>query len=453
MLKPLETKIHNLMSKAITTLRKSVVNSFIIAGENRIAVNQTVEVTIERNYNADYGDKIVIRTIMPLGKLVKDILPFRNELKVSLEMSFGPLHYVNTYRGIILNDGHNSDNEMFKNNNANSLNVEMGFLNLQLIDLEIETMMTKRIRGTVRKNTLQKTINSLVSNAWSDSVNPNAKFVPACSLVKPENEKVYDHITFPLDLPTIDIPLWLQAHDYGLFRSGVGVYGQNVLDVSFNDNVLDIKSKTKSLHMFPLYECRMEDLDKEKVLHLYLNQDKHMNATERNFAIIDGEPHVVIATSDNITFSDISNKVKRANKDMYVDSDAIPNRSMEVTDGKINTKKENFMKGETSEVLLGVEEEGLHGIKSNTYNLTVNNFKERGKFLLLEWNHSLPDLVFPGMLVKLFYQDGDLSNKKVKIAYGVLHGTVTKIHNSQQMSVTNLIVFVSHKGEEDENSK
>lgn len=446
----LKKEIGEIINTGEYKFRKMTMVAILHTPDFNIRLTKLFAVDMERNFNANLGDMITLQTYMAFGDFLRHVNPYKDNLQISLQIDLGIESTVDRYKAILLNDGKNVDNGHFDELSTEQLNVELAYLDFQLVDQHLDKMLQATTTGIFRKKKVLDVMSVMMGEKWDESTEENEQYGKSISIIKPHNEKEYEQIIIPPKLPVLDLPTFLHNMDYGVYYGDVGTYIQPTTLVERGDIIKDaqrkemkVLEKHRTLYVFPLYNIG-PDNRKERKLKIFVAKDNAVTEIERTFLIDETKSIRIIATADS-NLKDMSFTSKRAvgKKDTYIDSDSVMTRSFDVTTDKIKTTDANHMVLEDTGTF---EDKSInsthHGIIANKFKFVTDTMKVEGLFAKFTWKQSYPDLLHPGMMVEVFYEKLiDNENTLIKLT-GVLHGVFSSFNGSTEMVSSDLVVFV-----------
>jgi hypothetical protein len=447
--KLLQKEIGEIMNMGEWKFTKLYLSAILHTEKFDIILDKVFSLSVDRNYNKSFGDVIRLEAYMPLGDFVRHVYPYIENLEISIQKEKGTEIVSDRFKAIFLNDEKSVSTGKFDALGTEELNIEMAYMDFNLVDLHLDKMLQMTTTGISRKVNVEDVMTTLIGEKWDSLPEVNSQYVKTISVIKPHNERKYEQIILPPILPVLDLPIYLQNKDYGVYRGDIGTYIQtNVLVEPEEDEKKPMKiiEKHRGLYIFPLYNIE-EETRKKRKLKIFVSNDDNVKYTERTFFIDDTKSiRILGSVGDDFQNTNFAVKRKVGKKDTYIEADSIMTRSFEVETDDVKVDLANHFLLEDSGTF---EDKSInvsyHGIVSNKFKLITNTLRVEGTFAKLTWRSSYPDLLHPGMQVEVFYEKLiDDENTLIKLV-GILHGVFTTYNPSTKMIASDLVVFVVKK--------
>jgi len=234
----------------------------------------------------------------------------------------------------------------------------------------------------------------------------------------------------------MDIPDYLQHSNLGVYDGDIAIYIQRILDLKVDGG--KIKSKViRQLSVFPKYRVRKDDSVKD--LKIFLSKDKFDAETSLTFSVKDGDIKIIGSSLDSFTdlktprrFADGINDKTRPASAKFI-------RNHKVENGRVRISPENYV---NSSKFSKERESGdtyiPHTVSDNKHDFKTTNMLMNGKLIKVDWDFSVPNILYPGMTVTIFVE----AENKVERHSGVLQATFTTINVLKKHSRSLLYIFV-----------
>jgi len=436
----LDNELNKISSKGVDGTSVTKLKGVIHYNGGSLTIHKLIKLQVDRNYNKNFCDYTTIETYMPLGNFVKHIYPSRDNLECSILQDRGGHKALDKYKCFVMNDNFSIENEMFKKASTEDLNVELAYVKFLLIERTAFMMNSIHVNLTVKDNNLENFITCIMRYDYDRIKIPGDRYKKGFSIIPPHNTKTYTHILLPTPLKILNLPSYLQRKEYGVYNGDCGTYIQ-----TYDHHISRTKYEShRILWVYPLYNQSTEGRKKKK-LKIYISKRKKDSEIERTYYIDASLSLRILATiKDDITIPNLKVKKNHGNKDTYMEAESVMNRS------HIVTKDSSYRY--TSDVIDNVVqvpmEDGentmkYHGIIQNKFHYKSDNMRLNGYFMTVVWKFSVPDYLFPGMLVDIYWEEQIDNSRVIRSAKGVLQASNTIVEANHEMSVTVLIVFIS----------
>lgn len=413
--------------------------------DNEIIITRLISIEFKEDYNTNYSDEIYIELLCPMGDFVKLIYPYRNNLEISVIRKFNNTKELDRYKLVLLNINDNYGSGKYKEMSLEELNKnEAKNLRCQCIDRSVEAIRLKTVEGVFREHTIGEILTGLFHIELLNIKVNGSPIDPLINMIKADNERIYNHVIVPSGTKLVDLPVFLQERDYGIYNGHIGFYIKNYkTGTYFNKAQSD---KKINVFIYPLYNPEVALRNNNHKLIIY-NVPNFKYSMVENTYLIDNDNIKIIASEDS--------RKTNTGDDVYMDegvgfvsldAKTVMRRPFEITEqGVINSKSgannEAYMKERSD----GAMYRGYNKPTDNLYKLRSNYLKHNGDIIQVKWNFSNAKYLIPGMPVIYAYL-GD--NNNVIRLNGVLQSHYTLYNQTSKMSTTILIIFVEKNKDE-----
>jgi len=417
--------------------------------EDDIVIDKLKTVEIMKDYNVNIGSYIYIDALVPMGDVVKDIYPYRNNLEASVIRVVGDYKSVTRYKLILLNVNDELGSGKYKKLTRAELN-ETETLNItgQCLDRNVEAIRLKAISGIFRQLSVAELLKGLfVEEIKKISVNGNS--IDLRVTMTPENnDRTYEHIIVPNGTKLIDLPTYLQDTKYGVYNGNIGLFMEKYRKKTYFNTCDETKGECEDIFnvsFYPLYRTDVVDTAKHKLI-IYGIPDHKYSQIENTY-MVDGDDLKVIS-NDNSKKSNKSDTefADKATGYINLKVNDLMHRPVEVTPDKvINTyakiNDEALLKKKSDASAYKVVKDPT----DNLFKIRSDYLKVNGDLFQMQWNFSDPRYLLPGMAVIYIYLGSD---NEVKRLNGVLQSHYSLCNNSSKMMNTILNVFLEKSPDE-----
>lgn len=380
----------------------------IYAGEELITPIRIDAITCSRDYESKFSDVMTIDALIGAGDLAYGLQPHRDTLMVDLfTVPVGDLGGGDSdrtieyrrYRAVLLEkDAPSFTDPRPHSDNRSDLNQSMAKLQLQLIEETVYQLLMITIGRLYRKLSPMDALRAVLTEVkdWP-TVGQNDR-VRGVDVVPGYQTKVRETINIP---PTrvskvVDV---LQYEEGGLYATGVGNYLQN-----------------RMWYVYPLFDITRASKE-SGVLTIYRIPPNRALGSEKTFAVDeDGGVDIIAAGTVEIIDAGRDKQLTMGN------AVRMGNAHQLLSSGKAEDNRFTAERKENMYEVRGtpVDEEGLVNAQWSSTRSTSNPFPEysrlaerNGQYMVVEWNHSVPDVLRPGMPV-IFYSAVDGRLKRLQ---------------------------------------
>lgn len=358
------------------------------------------------DYVSNYTEEIRLSVLVPAGKVAHRIMPFKNELEVTITLvrtQFGTTVYEtgNTpnferFRAVLVEseDPSIQANGRDIRNEASMDMSDFEVLEFQLFRKAMEQFMLRSCGGIYRKTSKPDLIKTLLMQE-SSLIEVDQDYMPkGIDMVPTPDEAVREHIVIPHGTPVTDAVGYIHKNCGGVYPTGLSYYYKN-----------------DYWYVFPPYDyTRYQEADTNLVI-LQVPSSK-LPSIENTF-IVEGSVVTIVSTGDS-SVQDQSEAVKLAsgngarfsNADNLFTAPAVVNGNKAVVSrsGNNNEFVSSQRKAGFNNVVTAAER-----ITSNNMYVSSNLAAREGTTIQLMWENSNPSIIRPGMQAKfLYFKEGQV---------------------------------------------
>jgi hypothetical protein len=359
-----------------------------------------------RNYEANMIDCYILDGMISLGVYMKSFYPNRNKLEITVykkpllemedELTEEPIEQERYLAfpvmfGLPSFEGSEHDrHDEFALDNVELLNIKF-----QLIPKDDNQLRVLQFGGIFRDCLPMDAVKAVLATESAKVLKDGLPAVVGIDVVPEDNLEKRDHVIFPQSINVLASPSYAQLHCGGLYKTGIGSYYQN-----------------QYIWVYPLFNTeRYEDdvRDKLVIYNLPANRTAHVERTYR----VEGDIVYIVATGamniaddGDIEFSDKGSGFRHTSASSILDGAG----AVETKGNKTVIKRKKM----GTEALTNKKESGGNFAKftdirigDNLYLHYSNQAAKNGAIVSIEWHNSLPELLIPGMMVRLHYMDKD----------------------------------------------
>jgi len=402
--------------RVITSGQPPILRGFkaVLHGAERdIMVLKVISIDRVRDFAGKFTDEMTIEFIVQAGDFARYILS--NQESVELTLLEYPLTAVGAIENInqpltgeryrlVLPDIPNPllANRMGPQPSTESLNVAATMtVSGQLINKSVEQLTMKTVGDTFRNCTIGDVLRAVMTK---ESMNLNVqdeRQIKGVDMVPAINDQLKSQIV--IDTPTrlVDVPAYLHHKCGGVYSSGMGYY----LHQDY-------------WHVYPLYDTTRFNTSARTLT--IINVPPNRLPSIPTTYMVDGDSLVVIATGDR-DFRDDSDQqqLNKGNGVIFANADKFM-KDFIVRDGN----KAIAARGTTvNEFAANQRTSGNNNLRAGINPITANPYLEmsalarrEGSVAAFVWEHSVPELIFPGIPTMILYLDED----EVKQMFGTV---------------------------------
>lgn len=376
----------------------------------RLLPLKLISLDIECDYLNNYSNQIILKLLLPRGAFTHDIMPYKQELMIEVtrnavgensDTSEDDETWTRHYRAIIVNEADNAVGTIGPNvQNRETSNIsDLLEVEFQLMELALEQLRLLETGGIYRNVIPGDVVRYALTHASKQVDLPAEDAVKGVDIVPYDNQKPHPHIVIPHGTKLQDLATVVQNDWGGIYNTGVGCYLQDGL-----------------WYLWP--EFNLQRYEKERRTLLLINLPPlRYRGVERTYRV--NEFQVIALSTGEAEHVDLSHhrQLNQGNAVRFTHTD-------QMWEG-INTFEKNFgestkdnrfkiKRADNNSEYRAIERPNYDVAPVSATRLSNNAFAEtsklatrQGGFLTLVWEHSQPDLIFPGMPTRLQYLRND----------------------------------------------
>lgn len=422
---------YNLSAEILVNTTNTVVNPLKI-----------LSVDLKRNYLDEYSDVLIVEMTIPAGQYSKLIYPYKNNLDITL--TYTPLNETGdatntslapkseTFTATLVDTG----SPVMEQNGFNAptmFNLDLSNLTevkFQLVNKALEQMRMIEVGQIFRGATVDDVIKTMLTNASQATSVDGQRTVQGVTMHKSSNQTAREHIVIPHGVKLVDVPQYIQKYCGGVYNAGMGYYLQG-----------------NQWHVYPALDTTRFSTSQNTLTLINLPQNKFSNV-ERTYRVSGG--NLVVMATGNVKFRDPSNQhqLNHGNGIRFSDAAKFMGQFVDVLKNKALASRG----GNNNEFVGFQRPNGNNNVARSTNPITSNSLEEyskvaraMGSVIQLEWQHSNPDLITPGLPTEILYLDHDSIQTLTGVVVGVHHYTHLMGQGFSAMrygTVTTLAVFI-----------
>ena len=399
-----------------------------------IPIKDLASIEYINDFKENVTDYILVNFIVEAGIYVKDILPYSDNLYISITYYWYDKPTTTKYKLVIMSDQQGITGSIHNTLSRSELNkLPRVSVECQAVSRLVSKLRNVTVDGVFTNCNVSDLIQSVMLTEISyleiDNAVPEVNF----NMVPPNNLREYVHISIPEGVHVLDLPSYIQNVKCGVYNADIGTYV-----CKYRLNKEDELKET--VFVYPLYNNKRYDLPGRKLLIVSSNDPRYDNS-EYTY-LVDGDVVKIIGGVDMRSYERGDNVANSEGSAFIISNplDLVTGTKL-VDDYEVNNDSKVMMKGYSA------AEKADSNIRANYVGMGVNIHRAYSEisFRLLSpyqivWKHCDIELLFPGMPVKFMYQD---SLKGVVSITGVLQSYYAKYNNETKTISALLNVMLS----------
>lgn len=403
---------------------------------------KVIQTDTVQDFEKNLSDELFIQVLIGAGTYAKRIQPNQGFLDITIQRL--PLNEVSDsvdqnerlqverYTAVLVDRG----NPLIDGQQPSLVDeTEMNLANLIRVDFQLMNKAVEQLRlidvgGPFRDVTGEEVVKAVLTQE-SLNIKVDAERKPkGVDMVPATNQKKRKHIVLPNGLALTDLADYIHQSCGGLYSTGLGCYFMSDF-----------------WYVFPLYDTlRYGKADRTMTV---INVPKNkMPGAERTYRV-DGPVLTILATGQVRYREDTQlRQLNEGNGVRFTDANSFMGSFVETKDNKaVASRAKN-----NSEFMSMSRENGLNNVRVSSIPITANPYLEysrlaraQGGIYELIWENSNPELIFPGMMVKVL----SLANEDVVEVYGTLiyayhyrHMRGVGMTDMRMITNSHLVVFI-----------
>lgn len=382
---------------------------------------KVLNIDFQRDYENGIGDYGSLRALLPVGLWLKVLFPYRDFLKVTLTRT--PLKettdeldkeediQTETYIAIP-NITEQSSGEGKEVDNLSRFELDThGLIEIefQLLDQSVDALRSVEFGANFRRCTPEDLVKGVIRKESQKYSTDDGPAIEKVDMVKADLEEPREHFIIPYDTLLTEMPLYVQAKCGGIYNSGIGSYIKN-----------------KNWYVYPLYNTTRFSKEERTLTVIKAHELFHMGL-ERTHRV-DGDKLIVIGTSTSefkdeteVKYLSEGNGTRFGESRLQVHKFGEPSMN-KFTAQRAKNNHEYLAEKRPQRNTAYVSRDRIHGNPMEEYTRLA---RRKGNKYSFVWENSQPELLFPGMTVKILYAKGEEMQE--------LHGVLLKEHTTIQL--------------------
>jgi hypothetical protein len=423
----LQLEVNAIMNQGAKPVQFQV-NCHIIVNTTNTTITplKVLNIDIERNYLDGYSDNIMLEVSLPSGLYSKQIYPYKNNIDVALVLT--PMMETGdtvdttdapqseTYTATLLDTG-SPAMEQNGFNAPSQYNMDLTgqtTVHFQLVNKALDQMRMMDVGQVFRGATVDNAIKTLLTNASQTTTVNGQRTVQGVTMQKSANTQARTHIVIPHGVKLVDAAKYIQKYAGGVYNGGMGCYLQG-----------------NQWHVYSAMDTTRFNTSQNTLTIINLPKNKYTNV-ERTYRVAGGQ--LVVLATGNVKFRDPSNAKQQnlGNGLRFSDATKFMGNFVQLGDNKALASR-----GANNNEFIGLQRpSGNNNVHRSDNPINANSLEEysklsraMGSVIQMEWQHSNPLLITPGLPTQVMYLDED--------SIQTINGVVVGAHHFMQMIGTN----------------
>ncbi len=379
-------------------------------------------VDTKRNYLDGYSDVLIVEMSFSAGTYSKLIYPYKNNLDVTLTMT--PLletgdqvdtsqtPMTETYSATLIDTG----SPVMEQNGFNApsqYNLDLSSMvpvHFQLVNKALEQMRMVDVGQVFRSCNVGDAIKTILTLASQSTTVNGQRTVQGVTMEASANTDTREHVVIPHGVKLVDAAKYIQKFAGGVYNAGMGCYLQG-----------------NQWHVFSALDTTKFATSESTLTVINLPQNKYTNV-ERTYR--QGGGQLFVLATGNVKFRDPSNQhqLNLGNGIRFSDATKFMGNFAQLGDNKALASR-----GANNNEFIGLSRpNGNQNVHRSDNPINANSLEEysklaraMGSVITMEWQHSNPQLITPGLPTQILYLDEDQIQ--------TLNGVVVGVHHFTQM--------------------
>lgn len=383
---------------------------FVKGGGSQVMAMKMESLNEERNYGEQYGDNAVVvlwfvekdynATILPNVKDLEIIITKR-QLNKPNKLSTGTGDAVTTrYKGTLVDVTvpQVGESNLYDHDPANA----MKRVTVQLMDRALYQMRLTTIGGVFRATTPGEVLSvMLTSKSQTIEIDESSRplgveMVPPDTALKSDGTaNLRDHVIVRGGVPLFDLAGYLQQHCGGIYNNGIGCYYQ---------------SSSRVWHVYPLFDNNRANTSDRTLTIIRVPADSMPDVD--NSYTLRGSHLFVLGTDEAISIDQTDHhQLNDGNASIYPTATGVMSKIMPASDSAGFTNQSDVL----GRISVTDRPDGLNSAKFDVRAVTDNSASVISKLaratqqlMQFGWAYSDPSLLYPGMPVKVLYDNNGI---------------------------------------------
>lgn len=403
---------------------------------------KVMNIDLRRNYMDAYAEELIVEMVFSAGTYAAEIYPYKNNLEVTLvkqpmsetgdQIDASQKPQSEAYTATILDTG-NPMVEQSGFNAATKYNMDLTSqvtVHFQLVDKALDQMRMIDVGQVFRGASVDDAIKTILTLASSTTTVNGQRTVQGVTMQKSANPHARQHVVIPHGVKLVDAAKYIQKHAGGVYNAGMGCFLQG-----------------NQWHVYSALDTSKFNTSQNTLTVVNLPQNKYTNV-ERTYRQAGGQ--LVVLATGNVKFRDPSNQhqLNLGNGIRFSDANKFMGAFTVNGDNKALASR-----GDNNNEFIGLQRpDGNNNVHRSSNPINANSLEEysklaraMGSVIQMEWQHSSPELITPGLPTQIHYLGQDGIQTITGVVVGAHHYThlVGKGFSTARYATTSVLaIFV-----------
>jgi hypothetical protein len=413
-----------------------------VTEKEEIPAMMVVSTDTIRDYRNAATDEVLIKVVLPWGQYLNRVLPFKENLKMTVTRSrvgnqgerTADAIVVQTFNVYLPTEGETST-MADSPETATEYSADLSGMKTVTVQLQEEAFSLTRselVGGVFRDSTPFDILIALLDQSIKGMELEVEQSILGINSIPPNNLNKRGTTIIPHGTPLVSVADKLQAEFGGIYTAGIGCYLQKGF-----------------WHVWPPYNFNRYD-EAEYTALFILAPSQQYRGVERTWRIVD--KHLTVFVTGGVQRMDPSEilLLNEGNGTRFANTDAMMEGFFEVSGNKAVAKRTNNANEYEAVSRKANNMSRVSGDigTSNAFNEASKIAVRNGAFLTMNWENSNPDAISPGLQCEVgFLVDGNPEFVKAVVVHAHAYSAVsgTGLHQKIHQITTEVVVMVDRQ--------
>ncbi|MNH65297.1 hypothetical protein D3C73_173040 [compost metagenome] len=413
-----------------------------VTEKEEIPAMMVVSTDTIRDYRNAATDEVLIKVVLPWGQYLNRVLPFKENLKMTVTRSrvgnqgerTADAIVVQTFNVYLPTEGETST-MADSPETATEYSADLSGMKTVTVQLQEEAFSLTRselVGGVFRDSTPFDILIALLDQSIKGMELEVEQSILGINSIPPNNLNKRGTTIIPHGTPLVSVADKLQAEFGGIYTAGIGCYLQKGF-----------------WHVWPPYNFNRYD-EAEYTALFILAPSQQYRGVERTWRIVD--KHLTVFVTGGVQRMDPSEilLLNEGNGTRFANTDAMMEGFFEVSGNKAVAKRTNNANEYEAVSRKANNMSRVSGDigTSNAFNEASKIAVRNGAFLTMNWENSNPDTINPGLQCEVgFLVDGNPEFVKAVVVHAHAYSAVsgTGLHQKIHQITTEVVVMVDRQ--------
>jgi hypothetical protein len=413
-----------------------------VTEKEEIPAMMVVSTDTIRDYRNAATDEVLIKVVLPWGQYLNRVLPFKENLKMTVTRSrvgnqgerTADAIVVQTFNVYLPTEGETST-MADSPETATEYSADLSGMKTVTVQLQEEAFSLTRselVGGVFRDSTPFDILIALLDQSIKGMELEVEQSILGINSIPPNNLNKRGTTIIPHGTPLVSVADKLQAEFGGIYTAGIGCYLQKGF-----------------WHVWPPYNFNRYD-EAEYTALFILAPSQQYRGVERTWRIVD--KHLTVFVTGGVQRMDPSEilLLNEGNGTRFANTDAMMEGFFEVSGNKAVAKRTNNANEYEAVSRKANNMSRVSGDigTSNAFNEASKIAVRNGAFLTMNWENSNPDAINPGLQCEVgFLVDGNPEFVKAVVVHAHAYSAVsgTGLHQKIHQITTEVVVMVDRQ--------